>query len=140
MMLGTEWVVDAAGCDAAALKDLPTLQSLFNRLITDLDLNVLGEIKWHQFSKTGGVSGLALLSESHLACHTFPEFRAATFNLYCCCDRAAWPWEQVLAEMLGATAVTVRVLKRVIQEEESQSGGLAFEHPQRELSGLRRAS
>ena len=118
-MLGTEWVVDAAGCDAEALQDLSALQSLFNRLIADLDLNVLGEITWHQFSKTGGLSGLALLSESHLACHTFPEYRAATFNLYCCRKRGAWPWEQVLAEMVGASTVTIRVLERVIQEEMS---------------------
>jgi S-adenosylmethionine decarboxylase len=96
---------------------------LFDRLIADLDLHVLGEIKWHQFSGTHGISGLALLSESHLACHTFPEFRAATFNLHCCRNRTAWPWEQMLTEMLGATTVTVRVLERVIQEEEHWERG-----------------
>lgn len=118
MILGTEWVIDAAGCDPAALIDLPRMRVLFDRLIADLELNVLGEIKWHQFSTTHGISGLALLSESHLACHTFPEFRAATFNLYCCRNRTAWAWEQALTEMLGATSVTVRVLERVIHEEE----------------------
>jgi S-adenosylmethionine decarboxylase len=60
------------------------------------------------------VSGLALLSESHLACHTYPEFGAATFNLYCCRDGAAWTWEEALKEMLGATEVHVRVYERVI--------------------------
>ena len=123
MILGTEWVIDAAGCDPAALKDLPRMRILFERLIADLELNVLGEIKWHQFSTTHGISGLALLSESHLACHTFPEFRAATFNLYCCRNRAAWPWEQALTEMLGATSVTVRVLERFIHEEEHSERG-----------------
>jgi S-adenosylmethionine decarboxylase len=118
MILGTEWVIDAAGCDPAALRDLPRMRILFDRLIADLDLHVLGEIKWHQFSGTHGISGLALLSESHLACHTFPEFRAATFNLHCCRNRTAWPWEQMLTEMLGATTVTVRVLERVIEQEE----------------------
>jgi S-adenosylmethionine decarboxylase len=117
MILGTEWVVDAAGCDRATLTDLSRMRAVFNRVIADLDLHVLGEIVWHRFSPLGGVSGLALLSESHLACHTFPEFRAATFNLYCCRNRAAWPWEQVLMEMLGATSVTVRVLERMIKEE-----------------------
>ena len=59
----------------------------------------------------GGVSGLALLSESHLACHTYPEFGAATFNLYCCRNRTRWPWETMLKEMLGATEVQVRVFR-----------------------------
>jgi len=31
-----------------------------------------------------GVTGLLLLTESHLACDTFPERGFASFNLYCC--------------------------------------------------------
>jgi len=116
MTLGTEWLIEASGCDAAALADLDRLRAVFNRVIHDLDLNVLGEIQWRQFDHPGGVSGLALLSESHLTCHTYPEFRAATFNLYCCRERASWTWETTLKEMLGATEVKVRVFERVIQE------------------------
>jgi S-adenosylmethionine decarboxylase len=116
MTLGTEWLIDASGCDAVALADLDQLGAVFNRVIHDLGLNVLGEIQWHQFDHPGGVSGLALLSESHLTCHTYPEFRAATFNLYCCRERASWTWETTLKEMLGATEVKVRVFERVIQE------------------------
>jgi S-adenosylmethionine decarboxylase len=75
MNLGTEWLIDASGCDPAALADLDRLRAVFDRVIRDLDLNVLGEIAWHQFDHPGGVSGLALLSESHLTCHTYPEFQ-----------------------------------------------------------------
>ena len=114
MTLGTEWLIDASGCDAAALADLDRMRAVFDRVIRDLDLNVLGEIAWHQFDHPGGVSGLALLSESHLSCHTYPEFQAATFNLYCCRNRASWTWETTLKEMLGATDVTVRKFERMI--------------------------
>ena len=116
MTLGTEWLIDASGCDPTALADPDRLREIFERVISDLDLNVLGEIQWRQFDHPGGVSGLALLSESHLTCHTYPEFRAATFNLYCCRERASWTWEKTLKEMLGATEVKVRVFERVIQE------------------------
>jgi S-adenosylmethionine decarboxylase len=118
MILGTEWVIDAVGCDPAILTDLGRMRAVFDRVISDLDLNVQGEVVWHQFSLPAGVSGLALLSESHLTCHTYPEFRAATFNLYCCRNRDSWPWETMLQEMLGATRVTVRVLDRSIGEDE----------------------
>ena len=114
MTLGTEWLIDANGCDAAALADLNKVRAVFDRVIHDLGLNVLGDIAWHKFDHPGGLSGLALLSESHLTCHTYPEFRAATFNLYCCRNRASWPWESMLKEMLGATEVTVRTLERAI--------------------------
>jgi S-adenosylmethionine decarboxylase len=121
MTLGTEWLVDASGCDPAALADVNRLQQVFTRIITDLDLHVLGEIAGHEFASPNGVSGLALLSESHLACHTYPEFRAATFNLYCCRDRTSWPWEQMLKEMLGAHEVNVRMFERFAL----QAGGAA---------------
>ena len=121
MTLGTEWLIDASGCDPAALADIHRLQTIFDRVINDLELHVLGEIAWHKFESPGGVSGLALLSESHLACHTYPEFCAATFNLYCCRDRATWPWEQMLKEMLGAVDVQIRTFERIAL----QAGGAA---------------
>ena len=119
MTLGTEWLIDASGCDADALADIERLRAVFSRVINDLNLNVVGKIAWATFPHPGGVSGLALLSESHLTCHTYPEFRAATFNLYCCRNRAAWPWEKMLAEMLGATEVRVRVFERMLHESQS---------------------
>ena len=113
MSLGTEWVVDASGCDAEALADISRLRLIFDRIIRDLELNVIGEISWHQFPEPGGVSGLALLSESHLTCHTYPEFGAASFNLYCCRNLTTWPWERMLREMLGAAEVNVRIFERL---------------------------
>jgi S-adenosylmethionine decarboxylase len=125
MNLGTEWLIDANGCDPTALADLDRLRAIFERVIRDLNLNVLGEIAWHQFDQPSGISGLALLSESHLACHTYPEFHAATFNLYCCRNRTAWSWETTLKEMLGATDVKVRVFERTIRDDAQVAAGAA---------------
>ena len=118
MSLGTEWVIDASGCNAATLADIEQLKLIFDRIIRDLDLHVLGEVFWHQFPGTRGVSGLALLSESHLACHTYPEFSAASFNLYHCSKRSTWAWERMLREMLGAAHVNVRVFERLTHADE----------------------
>ena len=118
MSLGTEWVIDATGCDATALANIEQLRKVFDRVIRELDLHVLGEVVWHQFAAPGGVTGIAMLTESHLTCHTYPEFNAATFNLYCCRERVMWPWKPMLAEMLGANDVTVRVCERLLKIEE----------------------
>ena len=125
MTLGTEWLVDASGCDPEALADIERLRPVFDRVVGDLDLHVLGEIAWHKFEAPGGVSGLALLSESHLACHTYPEHGAATFNLYCCRNRADWPWERMLKEMLGATEVHVHVFERMVHAPVFEEAGAA---------------
>lgn len=114
MSLGTEWVIDASGCNPEALTDITQLKRVFDRIITDLGLNVLGEISWHKFPGPGGITGLALLSESHLTCHTYPEFGAASFNLYRCSNPTSWAWEEMLREMLGATEINIRVFERLI--------------------------
>jgi S-adenosylmethionine decarboxylase len=112
MNVGTEWFVDAEGCSAERLRDLQLLRDICGQIIDDLHLIVIGEPQWHQFPSPGGVTGLFLLSESHLACHTYPEDGIATFNLYCCRPRPTWAWSDRLAEALDATRVRVRFALR----------------------------
>jgi S-adenosylmethionine decarboxylase len=119
---GTEWIVDAAGCSADALRDRRLLMSLCERIVVDMKVMVVGEPLWHQFPGPGGVTGLYLLSESHLACHTYPELGAATFNLYCCSERAAWGWGRELRAALGATSVQVtRVMRGSAEYREGEA-------------------
>jgi S-adenosylmethionine decarboxylase len=103
-----EWIIDAEGCASPPLGDLAAMRALLDGLVVELGLKVVGEPQWHTFPPPGGVTGLYLLSESHLACHTFPEHGLATFNLYCCRPRPEWPWAERLAGALGATRVSVR--------------------------------
>jgi S-adenosylmethionine decarboxylase len=109
---GIEWLVDAHGCSADRLRSRETLASLFERIVSEQDLHPAAEPVWRVFEGAGGVTGLLLLSESHLTCHTFPERGFAGFNLYCCRPRARWPWEERLRELLGARQVSVRCFKR----------------------------
>jgi S-adenosylmethionine decarboxylase len=104
---GCEWIVDAYGCDPSALGRLDTLKALFERLMTDLRLQPVAEAVWHQFPDAGGITGVVVLSESHLTVHTFPERGFAALSLYCCKPRPDWPWAQHLADALGATDVRV---------------------------------
>jgi S-adenosylmethionine decarboxylase len=109
---GCEWVVEAHGCDPDALGDVARLQCVFSRIILEADLHPLSDPVWHKFPGAGGVTGLALLSESHLTCHTFPEYGSACLNLFCCRPSPEWEFETRLKEMLGASAVTVRRIER----------------------------
>jgi S-adenosylmethionine decarboxylase len=112
MQVGTEWLIDAAGCSPEALRDPATFQALCARVLRELELRLIGTGVWHQFPSPGGLTGLYLLTESHLACHTYPEHGIATFNLHCCRTRPRWNWEAVLREVLGATDVQVREIRR----------------------------
>ena len=111
-MRGIEWIVDAHGCDPAALADLSLLRSLFDRLIAELQLTPVGDPAWHVFASTGGVTGLVMLAESHLACHTFPEFGSICVNVFCCRPRSDFDAAGLMTEMLGATDTVVRRVER----------------------------
>jgi S-adenosylmethionine decarboxylase len=119
---GTEWVVDAWRCRAELLRDLEGILSICQAVIDNLGLTVVGRPQSHQFPGPGGVTAMFLLSESHLACHTYPEHRFATFNVYCCRRRACWDWQRELAERLGAERVMVREIDRSIDASTMAEG------------------
>src|SRR5437870_1080707 len=111
MIVGTEWLVEATGCNRAALRDESVLRAVLSEVISDLRLKAIESV-WHKFEGEGGVTGLIALTESHLACHTYPEHGTATFNLYCCRTRPEWDWEGNLKRSLDAENVSVTRIER----------------------------
>src|SRR5574340_1436437 len=111
-MSGLEWIVEAHGCDPAALSDQSRLEHLFGTLVGQLHLHPLGKTSWHQFPHTGGITGVSLLSESHIACHTFPEYGSLCLNIFCCRPRPGADFEELLRQELSATKVCVRKVDR----------------------------
>lgn len=122
MIVGTEWLIEAAGCSTEALRDETVLRTVFSRIVNDLQLKTINEV-WHKFEGEGGITGLVALTESHLTCHTYPEHGIATFNLYCCRSRPEWDWEEKLTEMLGAVRVAVTKIERGADDPRSQTAG-----------------
>jgi S-adenosylmethionine decarboxylase len=114
--LGIEWVIDAGGCSAGALGDAAKVNALIEAVVAALGLHPVGRPILHKFPEKGGITALLLLSESHLAVHTFPELEAATLNLYCCRPRPPFEWRGVLERHLGAKRVFVRTLARGMPE------------------------
>ncbi len=121
MIVGTEWLIEAFDADEKALCAIEILREVFACVIADLSLKIVGEANWHKFDGAGGVTGLVMLTESHLACHTYPEYRTATFNLYCCRTRPEWNWEANLREMLGANEVKITKIERGNTESKIQN-------------------
>jgi len=109
---GVEWIVEAFGCDAERLTRREALVALVDEMIATLALRPVAPATWHQFPLPGGITGMVLLAESHLALHTFPEHASLTLNLFCCAPRAAWDFAAGLARHVGAREVRVRRVER----------------------------
>ena len=70
-------------CPSSLLRDSTALKDACVRFAANAGLTVVGD-HFHTFADAGGVTGLVLLAESHLAIHTWPELNAVTLDVYVC--------------------------------------------------------
>jgi S-adenosylmethionine decarboxylase len=84
-MDGLHLTADLRGCDPglAAMTDAAALRPLCLAAVADAGLRSVGEL-FHRFPSPGGVTGVILLAESHLAVHTWPELGGVTLDVYVC--------------------------------------------------------
>jgi len=84
-MRGLHLIADLRGCapGTAALTEPDALRQLCLQAVADNGLQAVGEL-FHRFPAPGGVTGVVLLAESHLAVHTWPELGAVTLDVYVC--------------------------------------------------------
>lgn len=81
--VGLHCTADLQGCAAGeAMTDPQALRALCLQAVVACGLHPVGEL-FHAFAG-GGVTGVLLLAESHLAVHTWPEWQAATLDVYVC--------------------------------------------------------
>ena len=78
-------MADLRGCaaDLPAMTEPDALRALCLRAVHEAALTPVGEL-FHRFGPPGGVTGVVLLAESHLAVHTWPELGAVTLDVYVC--------------------------------------------------------
>jgi S-adenosylmethionine decarboxylase proenzyme len=84
-MHGLHLTADLRQCapGTPALNDAAALRQLCLQAVEDSGLQAVGEL-FHSFPAPGGVTGVVLLAESHLAVHTWPELGAVTLDVYVC--------------------------------------------------------
>ena len=104
--------MDAHGCDPESLRSPAALKASLRPRRARARVERRRRSGLAGVPRRRGITGLLRLTESHLACHTFPERGFAAFNLYCCRPRDEWPWPERLREALGATDVSVTTLLR----------------------------
>ena len=84
-MQGVHLMADLQGCpaDEALFGDPVVLRALCRQEVQRCGLTPVGDL-FHRFGGGGGVTGVVLLAESHLAVHTWPELAAVTIDVYVC--------------------------------------------------------
>ena len=96
--------------DADGLNDRGRIEQAFHRCIEASGATLL-HIHLHRFQPQG-VSGVAVLAESHISVHTWPERRYAAFDVFMCGDADPYAAVPVLARAFDAGEVRVKELLR----------------------------
>ena len=106
---GTHLLLDLWG--ASGLRD----SSLIERAIRD-SVEVAGatllNIHLHRFTPSGGISGVAVLAESHITVHTWPERDYAAIDIFMCGDTQPELTIPVLKNAFSASRTDISKIQR----------------------------
>lgn len=114
--LGRHILAEISGCSFDILNDMALVQEIMINAALEAGAEIR-EYVFHKFSPQG-VSGVVVISESHLAIHTWPELGYAAVDIFTCGERVN-PWDacDYLAEKFHATTVNAREFQRGILGE-----------------------
>ena len=73
--------------DASRLDELEHVEETLREAVKEVGATLL-RIDLHHFTENGGISGVAVLAESHMSIHTWPECGYAALDVFVCgtCD------------------------------------------------------
>ena len=78
---GTHLLADLFGCDG--LDDIDRVEAALRASVKAAGATLL-ELRLHGFGTGKGVTGVALLAESHISIHTWPEHGYAAADIFLC--------------------------------------------------------
>lgn len=114
--LGRHILAEIYGCNSEILNN----KEFIEKIMVDSALKAGAEVRevvFHKFSPQG-VSGVVIISESHLTIHTWPELGYAAVDVFTCGDKIN-PWDacNYMTEKFEAKNMTATEVKRGIFEQ-----------------------
>ncbi|MGP4062546.1 adenosylmethionine decarboxylase [Halobacillus litoralis] len=83
--MGRHVIAELWDCNESKLNDMSYIEQVFVDAALKAGAEVR-EVAFHKFAPHG-VSGVVIISESHLTIHSFPEHGYASIDVYTCGDR-----------------------------------------------------
>lgn len=112
--LGKHIILEMYGCDFESLDNHDLIVETFENAIKEAKMTLLG-LKSHKFDPQG-VTAVALLSESHMSIHTYPELGYAAADVFTCGDEGSPDKAmEVLLEVFKPTKKSVIFVPRGLE-------------------------
>ncbi len=108
--LGTHLLADLYGC--RHLDDPAVIEAALRAAVAAAGATLL-DIRLHHFGGHQGVTGVALLAESHMSIHSWPEHDFAAIDIFLCgAAQDAGAALAVIATALAATRIEQQAIPR----------------------------
>lgn len=109
--LGRHVLLELYDCDAEVLKNLEKVREEMVEAAHRARATIV-TVTFHEFNPFG-ISGVVVISTSHLSIHTWPEYRYAAVDIFSCGD-VVQPQAAIdhLTQVFGAERISVVELQR----------------------------
>ena len=104
LFAGSHLIIDLWG--AKHLDNLEIMESALRECVDKCQATLL-HIHLHHFLPNGGISGVAVLAESHISVHTWPERDFAAFDVFMCGEARPEEAIAVLKRVFSPTDVRI---------------------------------
>ena len=106
---GTHIILDLWNCRFS--NKIVSLKKLIKEAVNLSKANIL-HMHMHRFGKEQGISGVAVLAESHISVHTWPERNYIAFDIFMCGDTFPNLAAESIINSLKPKRKTIKVIKR----------------------------
>jgi S-adenosylmethionine decarboxylase len=102
---GTHLIIDVV--NGKRLDDVSHIEQTFRKCVEVAGATLL-HIHMHHFTPNGGVSGVAVLAESHISIHSWPEYGYAALDIFMCGDAKPHLAVDVIREAFEPSDIIVK--------------------------------
>ncbi|MEE2694146.1 MAG: adenosylmethionine decarboxylase [Pseudomonadota bacterium] len=106
---GTQLLIDI--WQAQGLDEMERVETALKESINSSRATLIN-IHLHRFTPSGGISGIAILAESHISVHTWPERKYAAVDIFMCGDTHPELAIPVLCKTFLTSQIDVKTIQR----------------------------
>ena len=108
---GTHIIIDLWEC--TFVNKIVPLRKMIEEAVNISKAKIL-HLHMHRFGKEQGISGVAVLAESHISVHTWPERNYMAFDIFMCGNTYPELASEFLIKMLKPKRKKIEIIKRGI--------------------------
>ena len=109
--LATHLLIELFDCDPKILSDSNQVKDIFINAAKEGKATIVNDL-FHEFSPHG-LTGVLVITESHLSIHTWPEFNYAAVDVFSCDDKLDGDKiKQILEKKLNSKEVYTKIINR----------------------------